>query len=136
MMLLIPFLFVGCSAKLKFIDQQNGNAYYGETGSTIRSNGNIAATIENEHYSGEWMYSASGGGFTMSSMQIVGSTTGTANGFGTGVTAPMSGNGLITMKGDNNGYIRCIYNFSQWSDSGSGECLRNDGKKFDVIINR
>ena len=82
------------------------------------------------------MYSASGGGFTMSSMQIVGSTTGTANGFGTGVTAPMSGNGLITMKGHNNGYIRCIYNFSQWSDSGSGECLRNDGKKFDVIINR
>jgi len=134
-LLVIFLIFTGCSAKLKFLDQQNGNAYYGQTGSTMTSKGTMNAVIENEHYKGEWIYSASGGGFTIGSMQVVG-TNGTANAFGTATTAPMSGNGLITMKGDKGGYIRCVYNFSEWSDTGSGQCRRNDGKLFDVVINR
>ena len=135
LLLVIFFIFTGCSAKLKFLDQQNGNTYYGRTGSTMTSKGIMNAVIENEHYTGEWIYSASGGGFTIGSMQVVG-TNGVANAFGTATTAPMSGNGLITMKGDKGGYIRCVYNFSEWSDIGSGQCRRNDGKLFDVVIDR
>jgi len=134
-LLIISFIFIGCSAKLKFLDQQNGNAYYGQTGSTMTSKGTVNAMIENEHYKGEWVYSAFGGGFTIGSMQVVG-TNSVANAFGTATTAPMSGNGLITMKGENGGYIRCVYNFSEWSDTGSGQCLRDDGKLFDIIIER
>jgi len=136
LILLVPFfIFTGCSAKLKFLDQKNGNTYYGQTGSTMTSKGKMNAIIEDENYSGDWIYSDSGGGFTIGSMQVVG-TNGTANAFGTATTAPMSGNGLISMKGDNGRYIRCVYNFNKWSNTGTGQCRRNDGKLFDVMIDR
>lgn len=101
----------------------------------MTSQGKLSAVIENERYKGEWTYSASGGGFTIGSMQVIGSS-GVNNAFGTAPTIPMSGNGLIIMKGDKVSYIRCVYNFSEWSDTGVRRCRRNDGKLFDIIINR
>lgn len=138
-LLLISFLFTGCAANLKFIDQQTGEMYYGKTGSTLSSSGKLTAEIENEQYQGDWVYSASGGAFTLGTSSAFASGSGgyaTAYGTSIATTAPMSGNGLITMKGNKGGYVRCIFNFSGLSNTGIGQCLRNDGKKFDITIKR
>lgn len=124
-------IFAGCSAKVKFVNQQNGETYYGKTGSTATSSGNITANIENEEFAGEWIYSSMGGGYSIGTMQ-----TGAIQSFGTGISAPIQGNGLVTMKGLNGGYVRCVYNFSAWTSTGTGICNKNDGKTFDVFINK
>lgn len=137
--ILISFLLTGCAASLKFIDQQTGDMYYGKTDSTFGGSGNMTAEIENENYRGDWIYSASGGGFTLgSSSAFATGTAGYASAYGTStaVSAPTSGSGLITMKGNKGGYVRCVFNFNTFSDTGIGQCLRNDGKKFDITLTR
>lgn len=137
--ILITFLLTSCAASLKFIDQQTGDMYYGKTDSTLGSNGKMTAEIENEIYQGDWTYSASGGSFTLgTSSAFATGTAGSASAYGTStaVSAPMSGGGLITMKGNKGGYVRCVFNFSEFSNTGIGQCLRNDGKQFDITISR
>ncbi|HFD31732.1 MAG TPA: hypothetical protein ENJ28_03320 [Gammaproteobacteria bacterium] len=132
-------LLAGCAANLKFIDRQTGDSYVGKTGSTVGNSGSVTAQIGDEQYTGEWVYSQMGGGYTIGSVSTtsVGSE-GYASGYGTvsGITASSSGNGLITMHGDKGGYVRCVFNFNSFSNTGIGECQRNDGKLFDVTIKR
>jgi hypothetical protein len=80
-----------------------------------------------------------GGNYTIgtvntSSYGSSGYTTGT--GTFTGVSPAMSGNGLITMKSDRGSFMRCVFSYSSWSSTGIGQCERNDGKSFDLIIKR
>ena len=135
----VVFLLAGCAASLKFIDRETGVVHLGSTGSTASSSGELTATIEGELYTGDWVYSASGGGYTLGTASATAyGPGGVATGYGaaTSVTQSASGNGLITMWGSNDLYIRCVFNFNSMSDTGIGECARNDGKYFDLTIKR
>lgn len=128
----------GCSAQLAFIDPSTGDRYEGITGSTAGDSGDLTATIENETYKGEWIYSAMGGGYTIGTMNT--SSYGGAGGYSsgiatfTGVSPAMSGNGFVSMKGGKGSYMKCVFTYSSWTANGIGSCKRNDGKDFDLII--
>ena len=139
LLLIISLFITGCAASLKFIDQETGDQYHGKTGGTATSNGKMTAEIENESYVGNWVYQASGGSFTLgtSSASVTGSG-GYASAYGTSsaVSAPMSGSGLMTMQGNKGSHVRCVFTFNTMSATGMGQCLKNNKKKFDIIIIR
>lgn len=130
----------GCAASLTFVDRENGSSYYGKTeGATINGNGEVSSEIDGIKYSGTWIYSASGGGYSLSnSNATVSGSRGYASGFGssTSLFSSAQGNGLINMKSTTGQFIRCVFNFNTLSNTGMGECQRNDGRLFDVQLKR
>jgi len=147
-------IFGGCqsNARLTFIDKSTGDLYTGETGATYRaSNGNVSALIENDTYSGIWSYQASGGSYSLVSANSVSTgsgqasdgyntvnASGTSYNYGTMSTSTRSaqGDGLINIKGFSGAFIRCVFTFNTRSSSGLGQCLRNDGREYDLTIQR
>jgi len=130
----------GCAASLRFIDQEDGAVYLGKTGATMGSSGALTAQIEGEQYEGEWIYSPRGGGYTLgtSSATAYGSQGGfaSAHGTSTAVHTSASGSGLITMRSSGGSFMRCVFDFNTNSDTGVGQCQRNDGRLYDVMIKR
>lgn len=144
----------GCSsnATLTFIDKTDGNFYTGTTGATYRaSNGNANALIENDTYTGIWSYQDSGGSYSL--VNAASSSTGSAqvsnetdtvnvNGSGysygtlSSSTRSAQGNGLINLKSYGGSFIRCVFSFNAHSKSGLGQCIRNDGREYDLTIQR
>ncbi|HWZ47556.1 MAG TPA: hypothetical protein VNX00_04970 [Herbaspirillum sp.] len=128
-------LLAGCAANLTFIDRSDGNTYSGSTSATISGDGTATASIENNNYSGTWIYSANGGGYTLGTAFA---TSGTSSAFATGNSYSLSaqGNGLINMKSNNGLFLRCVFNFNTMSNKGTGECQRNDGHLYDLYVKR
>jgi hypothetical protein len=129
----------GCAASLKFIDRETGAVHLGLTGSTASQSGELTASIEGEDYKGDWIYSPRGGGYSLGTSTATaygpgGVATGTGTSFG--VVESASGNGMINMWGSNESYVRCVFTFNSFSDTGIGECVRNDGKYFDLTIRK
>lgn len=136
----LAIALAGCAASMEFIDRTNGATYQGVSGSTAGSKGTATATIEGETYSGTWVYTPSGGGYSLgtstgSSVASDGSIATATVTSGT-MTVSAHGKGLLTLRGDRGGYVRCVFNFNAWSDTGIGECARNDGRLFDLTIDR
>lgn len=130
-LLCIATILSGCAAKLNFIDRSDGAIYIGETGGTAGGSGEASAMIENVRYAGPWIYSSSGGGYSLGTFSS-GTMTGTATAFG--VSA--QGRGLINMKADNGMHMRCVFDFNSMSNTGLGQCQRNDGRAYDLTIKR
>lgn len=147
----------GCSGKFTLIDRSDGQIYIGSTdGSTIGGSGNATLLIEGETYSGPWIYQASGGSFSFANFSntaafsgnatTVGGTsgmtnttlngTGTSSGSTTGVGVSAVGNGLINARAQSGKFIRCIFTFNTMGNTGIGECLRNDGRTYDLNVKR
>lgn len=125
----------GCTASVKFIDRTNGEIYVGKTGGTFRGEGSINAKIEDKAYSGDWFYSQIGGGYSLgSAVGLAGGQSSFATGTAIGLSA--QGQGLITMRDGNGSYVRCVFNFNTFSNHGLGECLRNDGRQYDLTLKR
>lgn len=133
-LLAISVFLSGCAASVKFIDREDGLTYMGQTGGTAGRSGEINAVIQGKEYTGEWIYSPMGGGYTLGTGSALSSSGASAFGMSSGVTVSSSGNGLITMKSRDSDYLRCVFTFS--GNTGFGDCERNDGKRFDVIIKR
>ena len=116
----------GCATQATFFDKTTGAEYKGATNDTFGSTGAISADIDNDKYSGSWIYSSSGGavGFNAaqpSSVIAVAST---------------SGGGKINMKAESGKFIRCSFGFDEWNNTGSGLCQRNDGREYDLYLKR
>ncbi len=125
----------GCAAGLTFIDRSDGNIYSGTTGPTLSGDGTATATIEGVNYSGIWVYSSNGGGYTINNAVV---QTGKTTSFATGnsVNYSAQGNGLINLKAVSGETLRCVFNFNGMNNRGLGECARNDGRLYDVHIKR
>jgi len=125
----------GCAAGLTFIDRSDGNSYSGTTSATVSGNGTVTASIEGAEYVGTWIYSASGGAYTIGNAFA---TSGSTSAFATGNSYSVSaqGNGLINMKSSSGPFLRCVFNFNTLSNKGTGECLRNDGRNYDLYVKR
>lgn len=146
----LPFVLVaaaaltGCAAKLQIIDRNTGQVHQGETiGSASRGSGEAQAVIDGTPYRGPWIYSAKGGSYSL----ITGTTSATAFSGGRMATAtgtgmaqafniPAQGSGLITLRADDSQFIRCVFDFNEWTNTGIGQCQRNDGRAYDLAIRR
>lgn len=125
----------GCAATVTFVDRTNGNEYVGHTGGTGASHGALSAQIDGSDYTGHWIYSASGGGYSL------GTGFGVANGVAavgsaSALAISAQGNGLIDMRDAGSRFIRCVFSFNAFSNTGIGECQRNDGRLYDLRIRR
>jgi hypothetical protein len=131
----LMLLLSGCAASLTFVDRTDGQEYVGKTGGTMSGDGKLSAVIEGTPYSGSWIYSAGGGGYTLGTAT---GTTGTTSAVATGTAFAVSaqGNGLMNMRSASGAFIRCVFNFNTLSNRGIGECLRNDGRQYDLRIKR
>ncbi len=152
----LAILVSGCAAKFTMIDRANGDIHVGETeGSTMSGSGNAVLRIEGEEYRGPWIYQSSGGSFGFGNFSAVSSAMGTASAFGgrnpstatmtgTGVSTGTAstygvsavGNGMINAKAASGKFVRCIFSFNVMTDTGIGECLRSDGRTYDLNVRR
>lgn len=134
-LLLSLFMLSGCAADLKFIDHSNGNEYTGKTGTTLGGKGTIQASIDGAFYDGSFIYMANGGGYSLTSA-MVNTPTGAVYGQSSTAAISANGQGLINLHSSEGKFIRCVFNFNSLSNKGLGECLRNDGRTYDLWIDR
>jgi hypothetical protein len=140
-------LLSGCAAQLNFIDRTDGQQHRGMTGSTAGSSGEARATIDGVEYKGTWIFSRSGGAYSLATINSTSSATaygggaavsaygiGSATATAIGISA--HGRGLMHLRSSTEASIRCVFDFNTMSDTGIGECQRNDGRLFDLTINR
>lgn len=153
----ITMLMAGCAGKFTLIDRNDGQIYNGSTdGSTVGGSGGAAFLIEGEVYSGPWIYQASGGSFSFANFSntssvsggattygargVVANTTLSGTGASTGSASGMSlsavGNGMVNARAASGRFVRCIFSFNTMSNKGIGECLRNDGRIYDLNVTR
>jgi hypothetical protein len=146
----------GCAGKFTLIDRSDGQVYKGSTdGSTMGGSGNATLIIEGESYSGPWIYQSSGGAFNFTNFSSTssisgsattvgtyGSSTTTLNGTGvssgsaTGTSVSAVGNGMVNARSISGKFVRCIFTFNTIGNTGIGECLRNDGRAYDLTVVR
>ena len=100
-----------------------------------QTSGKIGLKIGGKAYAGRWVYMNGPGSVSIGSAIAVSGAT-SASAFGTGVAAPMSGNGSIIMSAPGGGSFRCVFNYSQWSSSGVGECQDETGEIYDLQITK
>ena len=141
--LLAAMLLSGCAAQLTFIDRTDGKIYTGTTGGTQGSSGEASANIGGKSYSGPWIYSSVGGGYSLGNFSSTTTAMGRnihATAFNTGTSSALlvsaQGNGLINLHSDNGSFIRCVFNFNTMSNTGIGQCRRNDGREYDFTARR
>ena len=84
--------------------------------------------------SGKYRMNSPGSVSIGSAIAVSGATS--ASAFGTGVAAPMSGNGSIIMSAPGGGSFRWVFNYSQWSSTGVGECQDETGEIYDLQITK
>lgn len=125
----------GCAARVTFVDRSNGDEFVGKTGATGGGEGEISALIEGDAYTGHWIVSANGGGYSLGvGFGSFGRSTALVT--STAVDVSAQGNGLVNMKSTNGQLMRCVFNFNGLSNTGIGECERNDGRLYDLRIKR
>lgn len=154
---ILALALTGCAAKMTLIDRTDGRLQYGSTdGSTMGGSGNATLNIDDEAYAGPWIYQPSGGSFGFSNFGATTSITGTASSYspkagfanatlsGTGTTTGTAtamavsavGNGMINVRAPSGKFMRCVFTFNTLQNTGIGECLRNDGRAYDLTLKR
>lgn len=147
-------LLAGCAAKISVIDRTDGAIYSGTTeGGTGGGSGQATVEIEGEKYVGPWIYQPSGGSFGFGNFSTTTSLSGTATNYASGGMTALSGtgssagtasmftssavgNGMLNAKAPSGKFIRCVFTFNTLQNTGIGECLRNDGRAYDMTLKR
>jgi len=142
---------------MTLIDRSDGQRYTGSTdGTTMGASGEATIEVEGEVYKGPWIYQSNGGSFSFSNFTSRTTYDGTANsynpimgntnmqlqgnasaqGSGSGLTVSAVGNGMLNVRSSSGKFMRCIFTFNTMQNTGIGECLRNDGRTYDLMIKR
>lgn len=99
-----------------------------------KSGGDITITLAGKPYNGRWVYMSSGGSMGISTINAYsGGQIATAT--GTTYNLPTGGNGSILAAAADGSQIRCVFNYSEWSETGTGLCQDNRGEFYDLQIN-
>lgn len=154
--LLAVLSLCSCAAKITLIDRTDGTVYTGTTdGSTMGGSGNATITIEGAAYAGPWVYQAKDGAFSLATMNSTTGFSGSGTSFGpagtvnsnlsgsattTGTSTALMqsavGNGMINARAADGRFIRCVFTFNTLSNTGVGQCVRNDGRAYDLHLKR
>lgn len=157
LLLVAALVLSGCAAQFTLIDRTDGNRYAGTTdGTTVSGAGEATIEVEGEKYTGPWIYQPSGGSFGFSNFSSQANLTGTGSSYnpsfgttnstlqgrattsGTGSSFAVSavGNGMINVRAPSGKFMRCVFSFHTLQNTGIGECLRNDGRTYDLTVKR
>jgi len=99
------------------------------------TSGDITLPLGPRVYSGRWVYMNGPGSVSIgTATAFSGTQSATASAVGLGM--PTSGQGSIIMASPDGGHMRCVFNYSQWSVSGVGECQDETGALYDLQITR
>jgi hypothetical protein len=99
----------------------------------LGGSGEIEIALKGKQFRGRWVYSAQGGSIAFGSATVF-SGTDTATAFGQTVAAPASGNGTVLASASDGSSLRCVFNYSEWTATGTGECQDNSGEIYDLQI--
>ncbi len=131
---LASILLAGCSHTLIVTGRQSA-----VTGQAIvtqvpgQNSGTLTLVLGGKTYSGRWLYMAGGGSVSLASATAF-SGVHSATATGVGFAAPMSGNGSVILSAQDGDTLRCVFDYSQWSKTGIGECEDNHGDLYDLQI--
>jgi hypothetical protein len=94
----------------------------------------MALQLNGKAYSGRWLYMAGAGSAAITS---VSATSGphVVNATGTTLAMPTQGNGSIILTSPDGDVLRCVFDYSEWSNSGLGVCQDRAGEVYDIQIN-
>lgn len=101
----------------------------GTAAGSLSSSGKLTVALEGKTYAGEWVYQPQGGTIGFGTAY-----SGTSVATGTMFGAPMSGGGMAHLSEPGGSSLRCQFTYSDWSGTGVGQCQRNDGKLYDMVI--
>lgn len=156
-LLIISGFLSAWAGKFTLIDRSDGVTYSGSTdSSTVGGTGNATLNIEGESYTGPWIYQANGGSYSFANFTGATTVSGTArtvspsgpvyssnlsglantNNSATAFNVSATGNGMINARSLSGKFVRCIFTFNTFNNTGVGECLRNDGRTYDLHVKR
>ncbi|RDU97989.1 hypothetical protein DWV00_15805 [Trinickia dinghuensis] len=91
----------------------------------------VVITLRDVTYTGRYVY-VQGGSFSLGTAFVGGQV---ATGNAIGVSAVGNGN-VLAQSADGLHNLRCVFNFSGWTQQGTGVCATDDGVAYDLQITR
>ena len=141
-LLIVLSLLSGCGSTLTLVDRKDGSIHTGRT-EGVGGSGEGIVMIGGSEYRGPGIYQQTGGSYSIGSYNsrstIIGQRViATRSTFGTAsnLAVPFEGRGLISMRSDNGKLLRCVFSFNEFSNTGVGECSRNDGREYDLMMKK
>ena len=127
---------------MTLVDRKDGSIHSGKAeGSGGMGEGVVL--IDGVEYRGPGVYQSSGGSFSLGSFNSTATYTGRSGvasgslaGSASSMAVPFEGNGLINMRAPNGLLLRCVFGFNEFSNTGIGQCLRSDGREYDLMLKK
>jgi hypothetical protein len=127
---------IGCGHNLYFTGRTTGaTASTTITTSPGHPSGEMTLELEGKVYRGRWLYMSGGGSVSLATMTATNGVR-SATATGSAIGMPMQGNGSIILAAQDGSTLRCVFNYSEWSSSGIGECQDNLGETYDLQIGK
>ena len=133
--LMFALLVSGCGHNLYMVGRTTGAVGKARIVSQPGSGGgDVALTLADKVYNGHWVYMANGGsvGFGTATAYS-GTKVATANSSFVGL--PTGGNGSILAAAADGSQVRCVFDYSEWNNTGVGTCQDSKGELYDLQIN-
>jgi hypothetical protein len=97
--------------------------------------GEITLDVNGKTFTGRWLYMSGGGSVSLTTAMAT-SGVHSAAGTGTSIGMPMQGNGSMILAAQDGTTLRCVFDYSQWSSTGIGECQDSHGESYDMQIDK
>lgn len=119
----------GCATyDLSLLPREAGPMAHGTAKQIDKS---VSIILDGETYVGHYVY-VQGGAFSLGMASAGGQV---ATGSAIGVSAVGNGN-VLAQSADGQHNLRCVFNFSGWTQQGTGVCLTDNGNTYDLQIVR
>ena len=125
-------LLSGCALDVALMERGGPRMGHGNVPYTMAKSGTITIHLGDDEYSGRWVLSQ-GGSYSLASM--AGTTpSGGMSAVGTGANFDAAGNGNILARTVSGKGLRCVFNYSGFSRTGTGVCQDDGGHLYDMQI--
>lgn len=122
----------GCALDVALMERGGPATGGGKVPYTMAKSGEITIALGGEEYAGRWVL-AQGGSYSLASMSGA-SPAGGMSAVGTGVNFDAAGNGNILARSASGKGLRCVFNYSGFSRTGTGLCQDDNGRLYDMQI--
>lgn len=129
----VLFVLSGCAHHLYFQGRTSGAQGTATVVTNAGQGHAISILLNGKTYTGQWVYVPNGGSITFANAFAT-SGAATASAFGTGYNMPVQGNGSILASAPDGASLRCVFNYSQWNNEGTGICQDSAGETYDLQI--
>ena len=135
-------LLSACGSRLTLIDKHDGSIHAGKAGGS-GGMGEGVVIIDDVEYRGPGVYQSTGGSFSLGNFNSTATYTGRSGmvsgalmGSAASLAMPIEGKGLINMRASNGLLLRCVFSFNEFSNTGIGQCIRSDGRDYDLMLKK